>query len=126
VWAISCNPIDLLRCTSVTESSASPRDCRSLKEQVNWRSSSSCKLNLLQSFEIFTRGITKIQIFLNVFVMSIGHVAVQIKMETSELHVDENPIVPSIDEHINSNRIYIIEQSNTAPHKRCAIYTDEE
>ena len=33
------------------------------------------------------------------------------QMETSELHVEENPIDPSIDEHINSNRIYIIEQS---------------
>jgi hypothetical protein len=64
--------------------------------------------------------------FLNAFATWIDQVAVQMQMETSELHVDENPKDPLTDERINSNRIYKSSQSNTNPHIRCNIYTNGE
>ena len=39
--------------------------------------------------------------FLNAFAMWIDDVAVQKQMETRDLHVDETPKEPLIDEHIN-------------------------
>ena len=64
--------------------------------------------------------------FLNAFAVWTDHLAVHMQVETSELHVDENPKDPLIDEHINSNRIYRSAQSNTTPHIRCSIYTNGE